>query len=212
MRLNSECIVWPQPRPQPQFCLQREVKIHTNLPAYLYGDWNTAPGAAASLGVSCTGPHPPAGCTFPLTMIASDRTTFLSRAGSTCSFGFQSTAGFHDSCYRWSDFAVARAASDTFYIGAFMSAASPSVPQENIERTFRVIETWGSTPSGRPTLGVRGAAFSSGRSIYAPEPQTTSTPDPQLDWGYFTPLSGFQQPPGTPRFVVGVTTRWRDLR
>ena len=91
------------------------------------------------------------------------------------------------------------------------------MPQENIEKLFRVVERWSPAgiPGGRPAMNVVGAMFGMGRSYYQPEPQVVMggyLPEPQLDWRYLSSLSGQDQAPGTPRFVIGVTSRWRDLR
>jgi hypothetical protein len=201
--------------PVPQrFGNTRGLTVATNLPMYIYGDWNVTAGAPAVTGVSCpaTGALPPE-CTFPLTLIAGDRTTFLSRVGPCQAFN----PGFNDSCAQWTENLVSQPnfASQTFYFGAFMSGLSPGVGQENIESLFRVVERWQTTPGGSPSFNVTGAMFAAGRAIYHTEPQSVTggyVPNPNFEWRYLSLFSGFDQPPGTPRFVVGVTSRWRDLR
>jgi hypothetical protein len=182
--------------------------IVSSLPVYIYGDYNAVVGPVTDPAQVCpTSGTLPAGCGFPLTMIGGDRTTFVSRVG-LCN---SSAPGYNDSCARWGDSASPGIAAQTFYTGAFMSALSPTVPQENVETLFRVIQHWGSTSGGKPTLNVTGAMFATGRAYYQAEPQRGSL-HPQLEWKYQSALSALEQPPGSPRFVVGVTSRWRDLR
>jgi len=182
--------------------------IVSSLPVYIYGDYNAVVGPTADPTQVCptTGTLPP-GCGFPMTMVGGDRTTFVSRVG-LCN---GSAPGFNDSCARWGDSASPGIAAQTFYTGAFMSAVSPTISQENVESLFRVIQHWGTTNGGKPTLNVNGAMFATGRAYYQAEPQRGSL-HPQLEWRYQSALSGLEQPPGAPRFVVGVTSRWRDLR
>jgi hypothetical protein len=184
--------------------------IVSSLPVYVYGDWNVVPGPTIpdpALVCPTTGALP-AGCGFPLTLVGGDRLTFQSRVGA-CHPG---NPGFNDSCSRWTDGGGgSTSASQTFYFGAFMSGLSPTVPRENVEKLFRVMEHWPTTGANRATLNVVGSMFAVGRSIYQPEPQRGS-PAPVFDWRFQNALSGLDQPPGAPRFVVGVTSRWRDLR
>jgi len=184
------------------------ISFASSLPVYVYGDYNAVPGPLSDPDQVCpTSGVLPAGCGFPLSMVAGDRMTFLSRLGS-CDGG---NPGFYDNCARWNSGAGPGIAARSFYTGAFVSALSPTVDQENVEELFRVMEHWGLTAGAQPTLNVTGAMFAPGRAIYAPEPQRGTSPS-QLSWRYQSSLSQLDQPPGTPRFVVGVTSRWRDLR
>lgn len=198
-----------------RFGISGGLTIATNLPAYVYGDFNAISGAPFSTGVACplTGALP-AECRFVRSWVAGDRLTFLSRVGG-CS---AASPGFNDSCVRWSDNLGGgpNTAAQTFYFGGFSSSLSPSIANENVESLFRVVERWGpgSTATSRPAMNVVGAMFGMGRSYYQKEPQAVSgyVPEPQLDWRYLSALSAQDQAPGVPRFVVGVTSRWRDLR
>jgi hypothetical protein len=186
--------------------------IASNLPTYILGNFNAAAGAVVP-GTVCppTGALP-AGCSHPLTLVAGDRLTFLSGPINAASCFNGGNPGFNDRCSRWDDSPSTRNALGSVFSGAFMSGATPSTQFDNIENNFRVLEHWASKQGG-PGLAfqVRGAMFTIGRSMYQPEPMR-GIQVPQLDWGYLSGLGGFEQPPGAPRFEVGVTSRWRDLR
>lgn len=185
--------------------------IASNLPTYVLGNFNSAAGAVVPGTVCPATGALPAGCSHPLTLVAGDRLTFLSGPinAANCSGG---NPGFNDRCARWDENPSTRNALGSVFRGAFMSGATPSTQFDNIENNFRGLEHWASKQGG-PGLAfqVRGAMFTIGRSIYQPEPMR-GIQVPQLDWGYLSALGGFEQPPGAPRFEVGLTSRWRDLR
>lgn len=184
--------------------------IVSSLPTYVYGDFNVVPGPTIPdpTLVCPTSGSLPVGCGFPSSLVGGDRLTFLSRVGG-CN---PTTPGFNDSCSRWSDSGSGNTtAAQTFYTGAFMSGLSPTVPRENVEHLFRVMEHWSTSGTGRATFNVTGSMFAVGRAYYQPEVQRGSTA-PALDWKFLNALSLLEQPPGSPRFVVGLTSRWRDLR
>jgi hypothetical protein len=190
--------------------------IASNLPVYLYGDWNAIPGAPREPGEpvhDCTIDPTVNGCTFPTTAVAGDTTTFISNPG-------QCTTGYNDTCAAWHDplggKTIVSASTtgtnrDTLFVGSFMSSTSAMGGIQNIEDNFRRIQHWAA--SGK--MIVIGSQFNMGRAVYHPTPQAKSyylAAAPNIDWSYNPALSGLRQPPSMPRFLVGVTSRWRDLR
>jgi hypothetical protein len=182
------------------------LSIVSSLPVYVYGDWNVVPGPLQNdASIVC----PPGGgpnCGFPRSLVGGDRLTFLSRVGNCTS----AAPGFNDSCARWqSGGGGSTIAAPTFFSGAFMSGLSPTVASENVETLFRVNETWPMT--AQPTLTVVGSLFAVGRAYYQPEPRHPAL-TPALEWRFLSALAEIDQPPGSPSFIAGITSRWRDLR
>jgi hypothetical protein len=186
--------------------------IASNLPVYVSGDFNTIRGAPFATGVNCTVTPADPSCIVPRTLIAGDRITLQSNAGG----GVTGNEGWLDRAAPWDRLPLGGTpiqARRTTYVAAFMSALPRVGAPINVESLFGWQERWDNAAASRMT--VLGAMYVTGRSYYRPDPQVVMggyAPNPQLFWTYNASLSTLNQPPGTPRFLIGVTNRWRDLR
>jgi hypothetical protein len=203
-------VILDHPVPQ-RFGSVGGLTVASNLPVYLFGDWNIQTGAVATSPSVCPAPGVtpvPADCLLPRTIVAGDRITFLSNSGE----GTSTNPGYNDPKNAWHDTSPSTSqARQTTYVSALMFglAGISTVPVENIESEIRVMQRWDySATSGRPTLKLVGAMYAMGRAVYRQERQAViggRVPQPRVDWVYNPQLSTLTQPPGTPRFLIGVT-------